>query len=229
MKTFTYDDPRLGVISYVDKKRYLWILSVLFPLVPLSSIGLMSWSGMEWTLWVPLLALYAVIPLLDYLFPNDSSNPPEQVVPQLEKDGYYRLLNHLTVPLHFIILVTGAWFVAGHDLGWSGYLAISLTVGVISGFGINTGTRTWGTKRRPLTAWLRNWYWRFLFTDTFRYRTQCRTPCRGSDTGRQRQCAFWRKHLPVCAARDSRWVTPGMAPGKPTSAAPRIQSLELAQ
>lgn len=139
MKTFTYDDPRLGVISYVDKKRYLWILSVLFPLVPLSSIGLMSWSGMEWTLWVPLLALYAVIPLLDYLFPNDSSNPPEQVVPQLEKDGYYRLLNHLTVPLHFIILVTGAWFVAGHDLGWSGYLAISLTVGVISGFGINTG------------------------------------------------------------------------------------------
>ncbi len=139
MKTYTYDDPRLGLISYVDKKRYLWMLSVLFPLVPLTSIGLMNWSGREWTLWVPLLTLYFFIPVLDYLFPNDRSNPPEQIVPQLEKDRYYRLLNHFTVPLHFIILVTGSWFVASHELGWSGYLAISLTVGVISGFGINTG------------------------------------------------------------------------------------------
>ncbi len=52
---------------------------------------------------------------------------------------YYRVLNHLTVPLHFVILVTGAWFVANNPLGWSGLLAISLTVGAISGFGINTG------------------------------------------------------------------------------------------
>jgi alkane 1-monooxygenase len=139
MKTYTYEDPRLGLISYIDRKRYLWMLSVLFPLVPLASIGLMNWSGREWTLWVPLLALYLFIPVLDYLFPNDRNNPPEQVVPQLEKDRYYRLLNHFTVPLHFIILVTGAWFVASYEPGWSGYLAISLTVGVISGFGINTG------------------------------------------------------------------------------------------
>ena len=139
MKTYTFDDPELGHISYVDRKRYLWLIAVLFPLVPLIAMGLMNWSGQEWMLWIPLIFLYVFIPLLDYLFPNDRSNPPEQIVPQLEADIYYRVLSFLTVPLHFVILIVGAWFVTNNNLGWSGYLGLSLTVGVISGFGINTG------------------------------------------------------------------------------------------
>jgi len=149
MKDYTFDDPQLGRISYVDKKRYLWLLSVFFPLIPLIGIGLMNWTGKEWTLWVPLIFLYTGIPLLDYLFPNDGSNPPEQLVPQLEADAYYRVLNHLTVPLYFVILIIGAWFVANHDLGWSGLLAFSLTVGAISAFGINTGHEL-GHKKEPV-------------------------------------------------------------------------------
>lgn len=149
MKTYTFDDPERGLISYTDHKRYLWLIAVLFPLVPLISIGLMKWSGLQWTLWIPLLFLYAFIPLLDYVFPNDPSNPPEQIVPQLEADAYYRILNHLTLPLHFIILITGAWFVANNNLGWGGYLGLSLTVGVISGFGINIGHEL-GHKKAPI-------------------------------------------------------------------------------
>ncbi|MBT8047638.1 MAG: alkane 1-monooxygenase [Xanthomonadales bacterium] len=148
MKTFTVDDPRLGLIQYTDKKRYLWLVSVLFPLIPLVGMGLMNGTGKEWTLWIPLVFLYAFIPLLDHLFPNDRSNPPEQLVPQLERDSYYRILNHLTVPLHFLILIIGAGFVASHDLGWSGLLALSLTVGAISGFAINTGHEL-GHKKDP--------------------------------------------------------------------------------
>lgn len=139
MKTYTFNDLQGGQVSYVDHKRYLWMLSVLFPLIPLIGIGLFTRSAMEWTLWVPLAFVYLVIPLLDYLFSNDRSNPPQQLVPQLEADAYYRLLNHLTVPLHFFILITGAWFVANHDLGWFGLLGHSLMVGAISGFAINTG------------------------------------------------------------------------------------------
>lgn len=139
MKTYTFDDPDLGRISYTDEKRYLWMLSVLFPLIPFVGMGLMDRTGYQWTLWLPLVFLYAVIPLLDYLFPNDRNNPPEQVVPQLEADAYYRILNHVTVPLHFVTLIGGAWFVASQDLGWFGLLGHSLMVGAISGFGINTG------------------------------------------------------------------------------------------
>ena len=139
MKTYTFDDPELGLISYTDQKRYLWLYSVFFPLIPFVGMALMAWSGWEWTLWVPLLVVYTLIPLLDYLFPNDASNPPEQIVPQLEADPYYQVLNHLTVPLHFVVLICGAWFVASQDLGWFGLLGHGLVVGAISGFGINTG------------------------------------------------------------------------------------------
>jgi len=139
MKTYTFDDPELGLISYVDGKRYLWLIAVLFPLVPLIGMCLMNWSGQQWMLWIPLVGLYILIPLLDFLFPNDRSNPPEQIVPQLEADAYYRVLNHLTIPLHFFILIAGAWFVANNELGWSGLLGHSLMIGVISGFGVNTG------------------------------------------------------------------------------------------
>jgi alkane 1-monooxygenase len=139
VKTYTIDDPVLGQISYSDKKRYLWLFAVFFPLIPFAGMALMTWSGLEWTLWVPLVVVYALIPVLDYVFPNDSSNPPEQIVPQLEADPYYRILNHLTVPLHFVVLICGAWFVASQGLGWFGLLGHSLVVGAISGFGINTG------------------------------------------------------------------------------------------
>jgi alkane 1-monooxygenase len=152
MKSYSYNDPQRGRIEYTDRKRYLWLFAVFFPLIPLVGMALMAWSGREWTLWIPLAFVYLVIPLLDYLFPNDSSNPPEQVVPQLEADRYYRLLNHLTVPLFFMILVTGAWFVASNDLGWSGLIALSLTVGAIGGFGINTGHEL-GHKKRSSDRW----------------------------------------------------------------------------
>ena len=139
MKAFTLDDAELGRIRYVDRKRHLWPLSVLFPLIPFVGMGLVLATGSQWVLWLPLAFVYVVIPLLDGLFPHDRSNPPEPIVPQLEADPYYRLLNHLTVPLHFAVLIGGAWFVATQDLGWGALLAHSLLVGATGGIAINTG------------------------------------------------------------------------------------------
>ena len=112
MKTYTFNDPELGTVHYRDRKRYLWLLAVVFPLIPFVGIALMAWTGRDWTAWVPLLGIYALIPLFDALFPKDASNPPEAVVPQLEADPYYRVLNHLTVPMHYLVLIGSAWFVA---------------------------------------------------------------------------------------------------------------------
>jgi alkane 1-monooxygenase len=111
MNNCVYEIPGPGLIRYTDRKRYLWLLSTLFPLIPLVGIGLVLWTGRQWMLWLPLAFVYVVIPLLDWLFPNDRSNPPEELVPRLEADAYYRLLNHLTVPA-LRRTVAGAWFVA---------------------------------------------------------------------------------------------------------------------
>jgi len=139
MKTYTYNDPDLGILEYRDRKRYLWLFSVFFPLIPFVGMGLWFFTGEGSALWIPLLAVYTVIPLLDYLFSNDRSNPPEAVVPQLESDPYYRLLNHATVPLHFIVLFCGAWFVQAQQPGWLGTLGLALVVGAVGGFAVNTG------------------------------------------------------------------------------------------
>jgi alkane 1-monooxygenase len=139
MKAYTYDDPELGSASYRDAKRYLWLCAMVLPLLPFLGMGLAVSAGSEWLLWTPLIAVYTVIPLLDQLFPNDRSNPPEQVVPQLEADRYYRLVVHLTIPLYFAALIGSAWFVYSQGPGWAGMLALGLMTGVVGGLSVNAG------------------------------------------------------------------------------------------
>ena len=136
--TYTLEHPDKGRIEYRDRKRYLWILSVFLPLTPLLGIFLYFLTGSQWMLSVPLVIAYIIIPVLDWLFGADANNPPEEIVPQLEEDRYYRILTWLTVPQHFIILIVVAWFVATRDLSVWSFVALAFTAGIYSGLGINT-------------------------------------------------------------------------------------------
>ena len=138
MTTYTIDDPEKGLISYRDKKRYLWLTSVFMPIFPLLGIVVYLQTGMEWTLLLPLIVTYFVIPIIDWLFGSDENNPPEEIVPQLEEDKYYRLLTYLTVPMHFIVLIAMAWFVGTHSLSAWAVVGLALIAGSYSGLGINT-------------------------------------------------------------------------------------------
>ncbi len=60
-------DPQQGLIVYRDRKRLLWLGSLLYPVLSLSGIGLYLVTGNEWMLLVPLLATYLGVPLLDWL------------------------------------------------------------------------------------------------------------------------------------------------------------------
>ncbi|MFQ3325361.1 MAG: alkane 1-monooxygenase [Pseudomonadales bacterium] len=138
MTTYTINDPEKGLISYRDKKRYLWLTSVFMPIFPLLGIVVYLQTGMEWTLLLPLIVTYFVIPIIDWLFGSDENNPPEEIVPQLEEDKYYRLLTYFTVPMHFIVLIAMAWFVGTHSLSAWAVVGLALIAGGYSGFGINT-------------------------------------------------------------------------------------------
>ena len=138
MTTYTINDPEKGLISYRDKKRYLWLASVFMPIFPLLGIVVYLQTGMEWTLLLPLVFTYFVIPIIDWLFGSDENNPPEEIVPQLEEDKYYRLLTYFTVPMHFIVLIAMAWFVGTHSLSAWAVVGLALIAGSYSGLGINT-------------------------------------------------------------------------------------------
>ena len=136
--TYVVDNPEQGHIEYTDRKRYLWMLSLAMPLFPMLGIALYFAYDSQWLLGIPLLFSYVIVPLLDYAFGSDENNPPEEIVPQLEQDRYYRLLTWFTVPMHFIVLIGIAWFVGTQDLTVWSILALAVTAGSYSGLGINT-------------------------------------------------------------------------------------------
>lgn len=138
MTSYALEHPEKGTITYVDRKRYMWLLSVAMPLTPLLSIFFYQRYEALWALAIPLGFTYGVIPLMDWLLGSDSNNPPEEIVAQLEEEHYYRYLTYITVPLHFITLILMAWFVGTQDLSAFAVVILAVTTGVFSGLGINT-------------------------------------------------------------------------------------------
>lgn len=135
---YRMNHPDKGLVQYIDRKRHLWLASLFMPLVAISGVASYFWLATEWALLAPLAFLYGVVPFLDNLFGSDPNNPPEELVPQLEEDPYYRVLTWLTVPMHFIVLLVMAWFVGTAELSVWALVAVAITAGVYSGLGINT-------------------------------------------------------------------------------------------
>lgn len=148
MKTFAD-----GTVTYTDRKRWWWFLSLVNPVIPL--IGVCGYLLTNSELWlpVPLLLMFVLGPFLDWALGEDENNPPEVLVPQLEEDSYYRILTFLTVPLHYGAFLAVAIFVGTQPISWWGLLAITVAIGFADGFAINTGHEL-GHKRNSLETWL---------------------------------------------------------------------------
>ena len=152
MHTFVLDTPE-GTVTYTDKKRWLWFLSLANPLIPLVGIAGHVATGNEIWLLLPLILMFIMSPLLDLTLGEDENNPPEALVPQLEEDYYYRVLTYLTVPLHFLTFFGVAIWIGTQNLTWWGFLAIAMATGFADGFAINTGHEL-GHKRTTIETWL---------------------------------------------------------------------------
>jgi alkane 1-monooxygenase len=139
MKTYSYTGSDNEVLRYEDRWRARWFLSVLIPMLPLIGIGVAEITGWRVALWVPLVLLYGVVPLLDWLVGTDTRNPPEEVVGQLERDPFYRWLTFLAVPVHVGVLIASFWYAMVVAQGFWEILPIMLSLGFASALGINTG------------------------------------------------------------------------------------------
>ncbi len=140
-------------VTYTDRRRWLWSLSLVWPLMPVAACWLAASSGHAAWFWATLVVWYLAVPVLDHLLPSDASNPPPEVVPQLEEDRYYRVLTYLTVPIHYITLCYTAYVAGTRHLPWYALLGLALSVGVVNGLAINTGHEL-GHKNTKLERWL---------------------------------------------------------------------------
>ncbi len=138
MKGFTGVLADGQAIHYVDKKRWLWMLSVVYPLQPLLAIGLHARTGNEAWFLLPFVINYVFAPIIDWLIGEDRNNPPEEVIMQLDRDPYYRRLTYAIVPMHFISLIGAIWYAATHPLSWWAFLLLALFTGLVAGLAINS-------------------------------------------------------------------------------------------
>ena len=140
-------------IYWQDNKRWLWILSVLYPLQPFIGIALHAATGQEAWLFLPLLLNYVMAPVADILFGADPNNPPEEIVPQLDQDRFYRYLTYAVVPLHFVALFGVAAYAGTQPLTIGAVLGLAVIAGLTSGLAINSAHEL-GHKNTRIEKWL---------------------------------------------------------------------------
>ena len=143
----------MSATAYRDRKRYAWIMSLVVPSAVLIGPTLVMRTGDARMLWIQVAFFYLIVPLIDLLLGEDRSNPPEEAVPALEADSYYRWVTYLLAPILWAAFIFCAWFVARHDLPWHGLLAMVLITGSTGGFCINLGHEL-GHKNTKLERWL---------------------------------------------------------------------------
>lgn len=138
MSQFVIEHPQKGTITYKDKKRYWWLASLLWPLVPVFAVIWYLQTQNPWTLLSPLVLGFVLVPIFDVFFGSDRTNPPEEVVPLLDADNYYQWLTYLAIPLHFIAFLVPLWLIGTQPLGLGFYIGFSIVAGISSGLTLNT-------------------------------------------------------------------------------------------
>jgi alkane 1-monooxygenase len=139
-------------VEYRDGKRWLWLLSVATPSVPLIAVLLMAATGnVLWAL-LPVGIYYGLVPLMDLLVGEDPHNPPEEVVEALAGDNYYRLLLFASIPVFYASFFAAAWAVGTLSLPLWAFAALVFGAGASSGAGLTVGHEL-GHKQNRADQW----------------------------------------------------------------------------
>ncbi len=136
-----------------DHKRYLWLVALVMPALPFAALGMYALTGWGVWFWLGPIVILGVVPTIDALAGLDRSNPPDEVIADLENDRYYRWLTFLFLPIQYAGFATAFWFIATSDVSVLDKVGLAVTVGFIAGLGINTAHEL-GHKRESHERWL---------------------------------------------------------------------------
>jgi alkane 1-monooxygenase len=201
----TTDGPASG---WSDGKRYLWLLGAVTITLPILAAQLALSTGVHLFWWFGPLFAFGVIPILDTLIGDDRDNPPEAVVPQLERSRYYRWIVYLATLVEYVAFFMCVRIVGTHALAWYDYVGFALSLGAATGISINTRARGSGTDQ-PVRALARQNHARAGRVRTLLRRTQPR-PSRARRDGRGSASArfgesFWFLPRTVAGSIRSAW------------------------
>ncbi|MBN6738143.1 alkane 1-monooxygenase [Burkholderia multivorans] len=139
--------------SWSDGKPYLWLLGALTITLPIFAAQLALSTGFHVFWWFGPLFAFGVIPILDTLIGDDRDNPPEDVVPHLERERYYRVIVYLATLVEYVAFFMCVRIVGTHALAWYDYVGFALSLGAATGISINTAHEL-GHKTNRFERWL---------------------------------------------------------------------------
>jgi len=126
-------------IRYVDGKRYLWLMSLTAPVIPLVAVALYFLTGSALATVFPLAYTFILVPIIDVVMGEDTHNPPEEVVALMSRDNYYRYLLYVAIALLYIDFLVIAWFIGTQSPPVWGFVALTLGTGFSSSGAILIG------------------------------------------------------------------------------------------
>ncbi|MBJ7471869.1 MAG: alkane 1-monooxygenase, partial [Solirubrobacteraceae bacterium] len=149
------DDPSVEAIApdWKDGKRYAWLLGLVVPTIPFIAWGLVEATGLGVFWWFGPAFIFAVMPLLDQLGGNDTTNPPESVIKWLENDHFYRWCTYLFIPIQLAATVFAAWMWSTGNLSILESIGLAISLGCVNGIAI-ADAHELGHKREALEKWL---------------------------------------------------------------------------
>lgn len=127
-------------IEYRDTKRYWWLLSLTVPLIPMLAVVLYFTTSLgPAATAVPFVYSFVLVPIIDMIMGEDTSNPPAEIIEQMVDDNYYRVLLHISVPLFWVSFLISAWFVGTQQLPAWAVVMMAISAGYSAGTAITVG------------------------------------------------------------------------------------------
>ena len=142
-----------AAVTWRDRKRYLWPVALLMPMLPFVAVAGFAGTGLAVFLWIGPLVILGLVPLLDLVVGLDPSDPPDAVIDALGADRYYRWITFLFLPVQYAGFLVALAYLVRADLTTSERIGLAVTIGFIAGLGINTAHEL-GHKREPVERWL---------------------------------------------------------------------------
>ncbi|MBC3191195.1 fatty acid desaturase [Pseudonocardia sp. C8] len=152
MKTYPLSRPVDGRDTWHDGKRHAWLLGLVVPILPFLAIGLHLLTGLSVMLWLGPVVVLVIVPAIDLVAGHDPTNPPDEVMEQLEEDRYYRWVTYAYLPLQYAGLFTGTGYIAYAGAPLIGNIGMAVTLGTVAGVAINTAHEL-GHKREDVERW----------------------------------------------------------------------------
>jgi len=138
------------IVTYKDHKRYWYLFAYVTPIIYLATFwAYFALGNNPLVTLIPVIWLFGITPIIDLVVGEDPHNPPEEVMPEMMKDNFYRFSIYPHIALVFLIFLVTVWFVGTQSLPWWSYLALLISGGIGSG-GVLTLTHELGHKNNKL-------------------------------------------------------------------------------